>query len=80
MNPQSLRIKSIANGKVYGCQWIHLKGVHPLSGNLECPEMFVLPAEDDRLFEVMPLGFKIRITDQNKEPKQPSFTVILPSS
>jgi hypothetical protein len=80
MNPQSLRIKSIANGTEYGCQWIHVNGALPLIGNLECPGMFDLPAEDDRVFQVMPLGFKIRITDQNKEPKQPSFTVILPSS
>ena len=76
MNPQSLRIKSIANGKVYGCQWIHLKGVHPLSGNLECPEMFVLPAEDDLFFNVIPLGFKIQITGYNQENKQPSFLVV----
>jgi sucrose-6-phosphate hydrolase SacC (GH32 family) len=79
MNPHPLRIRSILNSKEYGCQKITLNGGN-LSGMLECPDMFVLPAEDDRLFEVMPLGFKIRITDQNKEPKQPSFTVILPSS
>jgi len=76
MNHHPLSIKSFANNTEYGCQWIHLKGAFPLSGNLECPEMFVLPAEDDRLFEVIPLGFKIRITGQNKEPKQPSFIVV----
>ena len=76
MNTQSLRIKSAANSKEYACQRIFVTGMHPLGGNLECPQMFGLPGADDRLYEVVPLGFNIQITDFNREPKQHSFVVL----
>ena len=77
MHPDSLHIRSEANGKEYYCQWIHLKGSAPMGGNLECPEMFELPPPGDRVFTVTPIGFRIELTGYNREPKQPSFRVLL---
>ena len=76
MSPDSLHIRSEATGREYYCQWIHVNGAAPLRGNLECPEMFELPPENDRVFEVVSLGFRIRLTHYNEEPKQPSFLVL----
>ena len=38
--------------------------------------MFDLLVKDGREFQVLPLGFNIRITHYNDEPKQPSFIVL----
>ncbi len=76
MNTHPLSIKSDASGTVYVCQRITVNGAAPLRGVLECPGMFLLPPENDRVFQVIPLGFKIRITADNQEPKQPSFIVL----
>jgi hypothetical protein len=76
MNPHPLSIKSEASGTEYGCQRITVNGALPLGGLLDCPGMFFLPPENDRVFQVIPLGLKIRITDDNQEPKRPSFIVL----
>lgn len=76
MNPNPLYIKSLVTGAEYGCQRISVNGASPLGGTLECPAMFDLPLEEDRVFQVIPLGFTIRITHFNQEPKQPSFIVL----
>lgn len=76
MSPDSLHIRSETTDRKYYCQRIHVNGAAPLRGNLECPEMFELPPDDDRVFKVVPLGFNIRITHYNEEPKQPSFIVL----
>lgn len=76
MNHHPLYIKSDASGTEYGCQRISVNGASPLGGILECPAMFDLPLEEDRVFQVIPLGFKIRITNYNQEPKQISFIVL----
>jgi hypothetical protein len=76
MNPYPLYIKSAASGTEYGCQSIRVNGAMPLTGMLECPGMFYLPPENDRVFQVIPLGFNIRITNDSQEPKQPSFIVL----
>lgn len=76
MSPDSLHIRSEATGASFYCQWIHLNGPAPLSGNLECPGMFELPPVGERVFIVTPIGFRIELTGYNQEPKQPSFRVL----
>lgn len=76
MNSHPLFIKSEATDTVYGCQRISVSGAAPLAGMLECPAMFDLPPENDRVLQVIPLGFRIRITNYNQEPKQPTFIVL----
>ena len=71
-----LRIKSTATGQELPCQRIYVTGVHPLIGQVECPGVAELPSADDREFDVLPLGFRIRFTSAKFESGKASFAVI----
>ncbi|BCX49856.1 hypothetical protein HAHE_37640 [Haloferula helveola] len=75
MTSAALFIRSVDDGTEYACQKLNLIGSHPLGGNLECPQVFDVAGRIGRVFEVVPLGFKIKITPGSAEPKQPTFVV-----